>query len=48
MINRIRPSDLGSNLKLGGQVVMWGAQYASSGEIGLTDLSKPGFCRVSN
>ena len=36
-------SDVGSYLKLGGQVVMWGAQSAPSGEIGLTDLPKPGF-----
>ena len=38
-----RPSDLGSNLNLGGQVVVWGAQYAPSGEIELTNLPKPGF-----
>ena len=41
MINR--PSDLGSYLKLDGQVVMWGAQPAPSGKIGLSDLPKPGF-----
>ena len=38
-----RHSDLGSNIKLGGQFVMWGAQYAPSDEIGLTDFPKPGF-----
>ena len=36
-------SDVGSYLKLGGQVVMWGAQNAPLAEIGLTDLSKSGW-----
>ena len=35
-------SDVGSYKKLGGQVVMWGAQNAPLAEIGLTDLSKSG------
>ena len=35
-------NDVGSYLKLGGQVVMWGAQSASS-DTGLIDLTKPGW-----
>ena len=34
---------VGSYLKLGGQVVMWGAQSVPSGKVGLTDLPKPGW-----
>ena len=34
---------VGSYIKLGGQVVMWGAQSAPLVDIGLTDLPKPGW-----
>ena len=34
---------VGSYLKLGGQVVIWGAKSAHMVKIGLTDLQKPGW-----